>query len=157
MIKYQIIDSSIQLNNNDILEVEMLLNKKFPKELKDFYLTNNGGEIEGDRYIYITKEENGYGVQTFFPIKYKRNEDDSLLEKWTILFCNEKRIPENYIVFACDDGGAPFCCDVKMGHIYFADPDYDDDDDNLDNRMTFICESLGDFINNMKTEEEAYG
>lgn len=154
-MKHNIIESSTQLHENDISEVELLLNKKLPKELRDFYLNNNGGEIEGDRYIYMTKEENGYGVQTFFPIKYKRDEDDSLLEKWTMLFCNQKRIPENYIVFACDDGGAPFCCEIETGHIYFADPD--SDEDNLEDIMDFICESLEEFINNMKTEEEAYG
>jgi hypothetical protein len=155
MIKYKIIKSSNKLNENDISEVELLLNKRLPKELRDFYLNNNGGKIDDDRYIYITKEGDDYGIQTFFPIKYKRFEDDSLLEKWTLTYCNEKRIPGNYIVFACDDGGAPFCCEIETGHIYFADPD--NDEDNLEDRMDFICESLEEFINNMKTEEEAYG
>ena len=73
MIKYKIIESSIKLSENDISEVESLLNKKFPKELRDFYLNNNGGEIEGDRFIYnIDKKDNEYAIQTFFPIKYKR-------------------------------------------------------------------------------------
>ncbi len=152
MIKYKIIESSTTLNESDISEVESLLNKQLPKELKDFYLKNNGGEIEGNRYIYINEEGDEYGLKTFMPIKYKRTEGDSLLEHWTLTYYNQKRIPENYIVFAMDDGGAPFCCEIKTGHIYFADPD--NDEDNLDDRMDFVCESLEEFINNMKTEEE---
>jgi hypothetical protein len=153
MIKYKIIESSNKLNEGDLSEVETLLNKKFPKELRNFYLNNNGGEIEGDRFIYnVDKDDNEYAIQTFFPIKYKRTKGDSLLEKWTLMYCNEKRIPENYIVFGCDWGGAPYCCEIETGHIYFADPD--NDDDNLENRMEFICTSLEEFINNMKTEDE---
>jgi uncharacterized protein YdgA (DUF945 family) len=106
MIKYKIIESSNKLNEGDLSEVETLLNKKFPKELRNFYLNNNGGEIEGDRFIYnVDKDDNEYAIQTFFPIKYKRTKGDSLLEKWTLMYCNEKRIPENYIVFGCDWGG----------------------------------------------------
>lgn len=156
MIKYEMTNSSIKITESDVYEAEKLLNKSLPIELKNFYLKNNGGRVEGNRYVYSDDQDKEYDVQTFFPIKYKRTEGDGLLEEQTLFYCNEKRlIPDNYIVFAMDGGGFPFCCDIQSGHIYFGNiENYDGDPEEI---MEFICETLEDFINNMKTEEEAYG
>ncbi|KFA58430.1 hypothetical protein GAPWKB11_1553 [Gilliamella apicola] len=86
------------------------------------------------------------------PIKYKRFTEDQLLEENTIYFINKKLVSNNYLIFSMDWGGFPFCYDLQNGSIYFANLEIEESD----KRMELVANSLEEFINGMKTEEEAY-
>ena len=50
-------------------------------------------------------------------------------------------------------GGFPYCYDAETGHILFANLEHYD---NKEDMMELVAKSLTDFINGMKTEEEAF-
>lgn len=152
MIKYKLINSSQAIYEYNITEIEKLLNIKFPKDLQELYLTFNGGEIEGDKNVYISNSGTEYSIKTFMPIKYKRFTEDQLLEENTIYFINKKLVSNNYLIFSMDWGGFPFCYNLQYGSIYFANLETEESN----KRMEFVANSLEEFINGMKTEEEAY-
>lgn len=81
MIMQKFINTGKKLTIADIKEIERSINITFPDDLINLYLQYNGGEIEGKKYFYIDeKNDIDVSVKTFMPIKYKRTENDVLLE-----------------------------------------------------------------------------
>jgi hypothetical protein len=155
MFKYKFINSGKTLTENDIQALEREIGQSLPEVLKDFYLQSNGGELEGERYVYLNEETGGeFNVNTFLPIKYKRFEEDYLLEECFNFFVKEKEfMPPEFIPFAIDDGGYPYAVntrDLTVNICYLADIQ--------ENKkpMRFVAPSLQEFVNGMVTEEEAY-
>lgn len=146
MIKF--INQSRSLKIEDILEIEEKLGIKIPKDLKEFYLQSNGGEIEYDRCIFIDRDGNDYNIKTFLPMKYKRMEDDILLEELTIYFTDNKLLPSNFLVFAIDWGAFPFCYNMDNNAIYFYDLGT--------SKVLFLANSIKDFLTNLVTEEDLF-
>lgn len=69
MIKYKLINSSQAIYEYNITEIEKLLNIKFPKDLEELYLTFNGGEIEGDKNVYISNSGTEYSIKNIYANK----------------------------------------------------------------------------------------
>lgn len=63
----------------------------------------------------------------------------------------KKLIPLSYIPFAIDDGGYPYCINDNDNKIYIGY--FDDYDGNPESTIRFIANSLMEFIDGMKTEE----
>lgn len=154
MYKFTFNNCSKSLNIEDFTDLQKKINQIIPDDLIKLYSIYNGGEIEDDRYIYINKKTDmEIGIHTFFPIKYKRNKDDTSIEERYDFFINQKKIvPHNYIPFGMDDGGFPFCINTDDNKIYMA---YLDDYEETESHMRLVSNSLEDFVNNMLTEEEA--
>ncbi|MFJ1430915.1 SMI1/KNR4 family protein [Capnocytophaga canimorsus] len=142
------INQSKSLETKDILEIEQKLSVEIPKYLKEFYLFTNGGEIKDDKCIFIDKNGNDYNIKTFLPMKYRRFEDDILFEELTIHFISKKLLQSNFLVFAIDWGGFPFCYNVDDDAIYFYDLDI--------GNVLFLANSIREFLMNITTEEEAF-
>lgn len=88
-------------------------------------------------------------------MKYRRNENDVLLEVDYRLFAIEKKlIPLSHIPFAIDDGGYPYSINIEDNKIYIG---YIEDYDGTPESTTrFVANSLTEFIDGIKTENEAY-
>lgn len=154
MKKYKLKNSAKAINIEDIQSIENKFGIKITDELKEIYLEFNGGEIEEERYIYINEDTDmEVSIKTFFPIKYKRRNGDTTIEERIEFFIKEKKlIPPHYIPFAMDDGGYPFCQNVKNGKIYLG---YLEEFDGSESHMRETAPNLNHFISNMLTEEEA--
>ncbi|MED4402569.1 SMI1/KNR4 family protein [Metabacillus fastidiosus] len=57
------------LVDEDISDIEREYQFTFSQDIRDYYLTYNGGKPE--RYVLIDKDEDEYVVQRFIPIKHK--------------------------------------------------------------------------------------
>ncbi|WP_444626674.1 SMI1/KNR4 family protein [Flavobacterium columnare] len=154
MYKYIFENTSLPLEKEDFIELSNKIKLNIPPDIINLYSIYNGGEIREDRYIYINEDTDmEVSVNTFFPIKYKRNENDSSIEERYDFFVNKKRlVPSNYIPFAMDDGGYPFCINIDNNKIYMA---YLEDYEETNSHMRLVSDSLEHFVNNMLTEEEA--
>jgi cell wall assembly regulator SMI1 len=144
------------LTISDIRKVEKSINIIFPNDLVNLYLQYNGGEIDNDKYLYVDDYNDvDVSIKTFMPMKYKRNENDVLLEEDYRLFAIEKKlIPLSHIPFAIDDGGYPYSININDNKIYIGY--IEDYDGTPESTIRFIANSLTEFIDGIKTEEEAY-
>lgn len=138
--------------------MEEKLNIHFPSSLIELYLSYNGGIIEGNRNIYIAPDENDYYIKYFLPIdnksKFPYIDFESVYNEYVI----EKRIiPVDFIPFALEGGGWPFCINTLNSKIYIANLEYYEENESLPIIMEEIAPSIKIFINDSTTEEEAYG
>lgn len=82
MIRYSLLKSSKPIS---LYEIESL-NKEFgfnlPEDFCHFYLLNNGGEIEGNRNIFVDEDEDEYIIKYFAPIKYVYFDSQYTLESY---------------------------------------------------------------------------
>lgn len=158
MNNYKLINCAQPLTLSQIHSVEEKLNIHFPSSLIELYLSYNGGIIEGDRNIYIAPGENDYYIKYFLPIdnksKFPYIDFESVYNEYII----EKRIiPVDFIPFALDGGGWPFCINTLNSKIYIANLENFEENESLPIIMEEIAPSIKIFINDSTTEEEAYG
>jgi hypothetical protein len=65
------------------------------------------------------------------------------------LVVDKKILPANFLPFAIDGGGFPYCMNMDDGAVYFA---------NLESQKNiFLEQSLDSFISKVITEDEAWG
>lgn len=135
------------LSEADILKFEKRLNIQIPNDLNEFYLENNGG-IPKDDKTYVANEDFEYEVKYFCPLFKENNLKLQSVESLYNLFVVEKRIlGEDLLPIAIDHGGFPFCYNLTNNKIYFAEF-YDE------TNYVELYDSLNDFLNNLKSEEE---
>jgi cell wall assembly regulator SMI1 len=154
MYKYKLVECAKELTEADIANAEKLIGKELPPSLRDFYLLYNGGVVEKKRRIFVDEDGDIEAeVKVFLPIKY--DEGDSTVEKSYENFVKQKKlIPPQFIPFAMDSGGFRYCIDTVSEAVFFNNLDRLD---SKEGPMEFICASLADFIDGMRTEKEAYG
>jgi hypothetical protein len=102
------------LITRDIQEVEERFAFRFPTEVVNFYLQNNGGRPEKDRFIH---EGEMFVVDSFLPIKYG---NPSLTLEAT-LGRVKQLLPRHLIPIAVGPFGDFFCCSTRdddVGSIY---------------------------------------
>ena len=109
------LETAKKLTNSDIHEIEKKINIKLPKQLVKHYMKFNGG-IPDKTFFYSDISDIETRVHTFLPMKYK-DEIGYTLEDGYIDFKRRKVIPENYLPFAHDAGGNPFCVNLKNGQV----------------------------------------
>lgn len=128
MINYQITNSAPPITEADILDLEQKIGFCLPADIRNFYLNHNGGNVEeGDRNVYLDDSENEYTLKYIAPIKHSVSSSQYTVEKLWHTF--------------------------TVGHILFANLEHYD---NKEDMMELVAKSLTDFINGMKTEEEAF-
>lgn len=155
MINYQITNSALPIIEADILDLEHKIGFCLPADIRNFYLKHNGGLVEdGDRNVYLDDSENEYTLKYIASIKHSLSPSQYTMEKlWHTFIVEKCLIQKKHIPFAIDGGGFPYCFDAETGHIFFANLEHYD---NKENMMEHVAKSLTDFINGMKTEEEAF-
>ncbi|CAM3139271.1 SMI1/KNR4 family protein [Flavobacterium frigoris] len=145
-MRHLTIDSSfIPLNKDEIELFELANNVVLPNYLKDFFVKYNGAKIleafYGDQY-YIS----------FLPLLKNRNASVELI--LPAVRDEEEGIGRNDLIpFATDPGGRPFYVSIGSndeGVIYYDLVGLGDDEP-----LRKITNSFEEFINGLKTEEEA--
>lgn len=140
----------MNLTDKDILEIETKYRFKFPIDIREHYLTYNGGEPE--RYVFVDDDGNEYIVQKFFPIKYKNHMGGGNLESTLDrLREDDKILPDWLMPFAVDLGGTLYCFSSRedeLGSIYFWDHEYEYGEDSGEH-ISYLAESLLTFIESM--------
>ena len=154
MYQNEIIKTTKPLSEEDIRQLEEQIGIAFPPVLKEHYLRYNGGRIADDKRVYQERDVE-VGLKEFLSIRYPRYEGGLVLEYMYIKYVQKLQIiPSNFIPFAIDGGGFPFCFNIDDGTIYLCY--LDESIDSPEGPMRYIAPSLSDFINKMKTAEEAY-
>ena len=129
------------LSLKDIEEVEKGLGFSLPGDLRNFYLSHNGGR-PNPRFFF--KDEDWYGVHQFLAMK-----DDGKAgfeETYRILVLLTPEFPRGFIPIAVDEGGDYFLYCIEggdYGKIFFNQSDYIDDPERF---VVFLAENLISFI-----------
>ncbi|MGK4349741.1 SMI1/KNR4 family protein [Enterobacter sichuanensis] len=119
MIKF--VDSSPAISVDELDKIEALLGISFPRALKTLWLISNGGIMEEGRRVYQSEHyEND--IKYFLPILHtKRSGILTVDDYYKDLVVNKKILAENFIPFAIDGGGFPYCVGINDGAVYFCD------------------------------------
>lgn len=114
-------DSSPQISVDELDKIEALLGISFPRALKTLWLISNGGIMEEGRRVYQSEHyEND--IKYFLPILHtKRSGILTVDDYYKDLVVNKKHLSENFIPFAIDGGGFPYCVGINDGAVYFCD------------------------------------
>jgi len=145
----KLIDSSPAVYVDELGEIELKLGITFPQALKSVWLANNGGVLEGERRVYqSTQYEND--IKYFLPVLHAKNAGILTVDSfYKTLVYEKKLLPRNFVPFAIDGGGFPYCIEINQGAVYFCD---------LENQEENILESdLDSFFEKILTEDEAWG
>lgn len=108
-----------QISNNDLMIIEAMYKFTFPKDIREHYLTYNGGEPE--KYV-LRNGEDEYIVNGFIPIKYNLAKGATNLEFVLEILRKDNILPEWLIPFADDSGGNFYCFSIRKsdeGSIYY--------------------------------------
>lgn len=116
----------------DIEEIEKNFNIKFPIQLRNFYLSYNAIDID---VCIIKVNENKYEVAKIIPLKTGKNSFEDLKTDELI----DKIIPESFMPFARDRGGAYYYWDNNNSGIYIIYPDFIE-------QPILICYTISEFF-----------
>lgn len=128
----------------DILYIENKYKFKFPDEIREHFLTFNGGRTERRAFL---DEEYEFVVQQFIPIK----DDDDGRDLDTVLdtLRHDNTIPNWLIPFADEPSGDLYCFSLdedELGAIYYWDHECIDQPDES---YGYLSESLKEFIESL--------
>ncbi|MTH48565.1 SMI1/KNR4 family protein [Intestinirhabdus alba] len=127
-------ESEKKLNQNEFFEFQKYFSKKNPDEFRDFYLENNGG------YLPETSHPSPLLFSGFISIKYGKIPIEKTYQDLIDDFPELK----DMVPFAEDEGGNCFLLSLRdkdYGKIYIWLMD--------EKKLTFVCESFGEFINKL--------
>jgi cell wall assembly regulator SMI1 len=131
------------LKIEDIIELEKKYNFTFPKDIRDHYLTYNGGEPE--KYVFIDADGDELIVQQFISIN-KENEKGRDLDSVLHNLRTDKILPDWLIPIADEPGGDLYCFSLKTGEegwIYLWHHEYIN---SSKDSSTFLAESIREFM-----------
>ena len=136
------------ITEHDIIQLEKETKRVFPDSFKEFILKQNGGSAK--EIVFTELNGNHHIISYFLPLLEGRNGS----VKKDILLVNDERPIVEWLPFGFDPGGWVFCIclkDESYGkiHLFRMDKIYEE---NFD----YVCESFEDFINGLRTEEEAF-
>jgi cell wall assembly regulator SMI1 len=135
-----------KLSHSDIDHLESKYNFSYPKDIRNHYLTYNGGETE--KYVFVDKDGDEYIVQQFLPISSGNRDVASILDNLR----GDNILPEWLIPFADEPSGDFYCFSIKEGeegevYLWYHEVIYDPEDS-----YSFLANSIEEFINGMKED-----
>ena len=134
----------VLISNDDILELESKYNIQIPKYFISF-IENYGGTSTKE-IVYNDR----FWVNFFLPIKSDINSSILSIKEGQIFNYNDN----TWLPFAIDSGGWAFCIALKeeiKGQVWI-----DKFDSGDENPFEFVAPTFESFIDNLKTEEEAF-
>ena len=147
MIK--LVDSSPAVTADELGDIEASLGVSFPDILTSLWLISNGGKLEDGRRVYQSEK---YENDIKYFLSILRANSPGLLTAdgyYRTLVVDKKILPANFLPFAIDGCGFPYCMNLDDGAVYFA---------NLESQKNiFLEQSLESFISKVITEDEAWG
>jgi hypothetical protein len=137
-----------KIETSQIEDFESEIKKSIPKSFIKFLLKNNGGRAS--EVVFTENNGTHHVVNDFLPLTENRNGSIRSL----LPLVNDERPLIEWLPFGYDPGGWVFCICLKdedYGKIYLfrMDKIYED---NFD----YVCNSFEDFINGLRTEDEAF-
>jgi hypothetical protein len=137
--------SESPLAESEIMELEKILEIKFPKPVYALYLRTNGGEPS--HYLFDPLDTS---ISEFMPLTAS-DPEITAVACYKDLVLEQELVPRNLFPFAVDSCGDYFFVDTKSadGSVYFYDSE--DDEPLIDLKMNF--ESL--WLSLTKDEDEA--
>lgn len=147
-----ILDAEKSVGIEAIEVFESFLNRKFPKDYKQFLLTYNGGCPVPNCFDFANGQA-GSLVQYFMGISPKSHRYDLLKNLRTL----EGRIPPHFLPVACDPFGNQICIALNgenYGKIYFWNHEFeaDDNDPPTMENVTLIAHNFKDFANSLRND-----
>jgi hypothetical protein len=144
------INTKTSLTSCELEKVERLLGFLFPASFRRHYLAYNGGQPQ--KKLFRKTADEAYIVHEFLPIKY--GQQRTLFEDaYRHLKIDQKLLPEYFVPFAVDPGGDFYCFSIRdhdNGSIWlWAHEFYDDPDKSI----TFLADSLKDFVEQLTVLE----
>nr|WKF61990.1 hypothetical protein HUO10_006522 [Paraburkholderia busanensis] len=159
MTKLKLVQCANPISNDDFNYIETRFNTIFPATLREHYLRGNGGIPDEFKMYYVPEgnsptEADEITFNGFYPIKYKTREKQQTLEEKYIEYGEHRRLfdPQKYIPFGFDVSDFPFSMDISEQKIYLLNRDIVDNDGN--ELLEFVANSLNDFITGMMSEDE---
>ncbi len=143
------VETSKELNCNDINEIERKLNIVLPQQLINHYMKYNGG-IPKKRFLYSCISDIETSVHTFLPMKYK-NDVGYTVEDMYLHFINKNVIPKKYLPFACDAGSNLFCINLENEKIVIVWLDTGEVNEDL---IPVLSNSFDEFIDSLEVDED---
>lgn len=131
---------------DDLQQAEFSMGVVLPKDLKEFYLKNNGGRSTRNLFEL---NGNDYKVNEFLTIKYG---PDTIEETYKDIFVENAEMPNQLVPFASDAGGDYFCFDTakeSYGRIVFFESEYYD---NLSRAVIELASSFSEFTTKLNTD-----
>lgn len=150
MIHYKntFFDVEAPVDDATLAQVENELKFVFPREIREHYLSFNGG---CPKRCVFREGECVYVVQEFLPVRHGRK--DGLLEDACRDLRNEREIiPPHLIPFAFDPGGDYFCFGTNPGEagaIYFFAGEYADDPQRA---VSLLASTLREFVERLQED-----
>ena len=135
------------LTEQELRSFEQKFNIVMPKNIKEYYLTYNGGLPEKD--LFKQNEKCTFFVNYFLPIM---SPDGLSVEKVLFLLNDEKTFPSWLIPFANDESGNFFCYSLRKqdnGAIYYYNHEFEYGESPEDH-ITFLTDSVLKFINGLQ-------
>ena len=124
---------------------EKKINRKLPKEYKEFLLKHNGGRVNEDSFDY--NDRYGANGSTLHTIYGLLDENDSYdLDYNRRMY--DGRILEGYLTIAEDCGGNLILLSLDDGKIYFWDYNLEDDPPSTNN-MYLVKNSFNEFLDSL--------
>lgn len=132
------------ISDNEIKEIEA----KYEIQLPDYFISfvRNHGGTSTKELVYSDK----FWVNFFLPLKSEINASIVSIKEGQISNYNDN----TWLPFAIDSGGWAFCIALKesiLGQVWI-----DKFDSGDENPFEFVSDSFENFIEQLKTEEEAF-
>jgi SMI1-KNR4 cell-wall len=142
------LNTDSKVESSQIEDFEKEIKKPIPKGFTEFLLSNNGGRT--NEVVFTETNGNHQIINDFLPLTENRNGSIRSL----LPLVNDERALIEWLPFGYDPGGWVFCICLKEEcygkiHLFRMDKIYEE---NFD----YVCESFEDFINGLRTEEEAF-
>ena len=128
----------------DFLRLEGILGTKLPEELRELYMSHNGGYP--DLCLFTSSTGIEYVLQEYLPI----GSNDEMSVEWTL--AEHEGFPRNLFPFAIDPGGNIFCLSMRSvdrGAVLFWDHEHFD---TPDQSLTPVAPNLVTFISALKPD-----
>ncbi|MEL6850488.1 MAG: SMI1/KNR4 family protein [Bacteroidota bacterium] len=152
-MKTRFIETEKQIAGNEIKELELKLNFKFPDSYKDHILKNNGGRCEPNVFFFEEQGTSSNSSVDWFLAIYDGEYDN--LENYFVMYkIAEERMPNSLFPIAHDPGGNLICMDSRDGKIYFWDhekePSHKNPIFNGWENVYFVSNSINEFLKNLR-------
>jgi len=142
MGKFAFVGAKPRVSDADIDAIEEALGFVLPDDLRQHYLTHNGGQPTAR---FFRKNDEIFAIEEFLPIKFGMR-GERLEDAYEDIVVGNDLFPQGLIPFANDAGGDYFCYSLRNGEegaIVFYQSEYFDDPERS---VVFLSKSFQDFL-----------
>ena len=135
-----------QLSETDISVIENMVGGNLPEDYKSFLLSNNGGQLDDEGYIYFIDPDKDEVFSKGTDLNYFLNNDE--ISEYYSNLTNENFISSKCLPIAVDSFDNVIMIDLNTNEVLFADCS---SEANPQFKTAKIANSFTEFINNIKS------